>query len=212
MTLVLAFALAGLTLTGLFFGLRLSPLASVGYAIVVFFLFLFLSSSRRPVPKLEGKGPAKPAKARTPLMSELYAEAEPAVGRLRQAAKEIRDAALRQRYEHLATVAQAILDALDADPENLSRVRRFMIYYLPRAADLAEGAAVLSKQTNPDVKRFRDLVELTGRLDEAFTAFSDSMVDYDLERLDLEMKLMKDALDEDFAHRRRPDSGSAPPA
>lgn len=204
MNFLIAAGVAAAAFYGLVRFVHLSAVAATGFAVLAFFGLLFTLSMRRPA--LSGKPKPLVRKNRSAVLDELFAEAEPAVERLDTASKDIRDGGMRQRYQHLTSSARAILRALDENPADAMRLRRFLLYYLPRAADLAEGAAAMSKQTNPDLARFRALADLTGRLDDAFSRFADSLVDDDLEKLDLEMKLMADALDEDFGRPSSKDS------
>ncbi len=158
------------------------------------------STKPKPKPKPKRAGP------RNALVDELITEATPRAERLAAAAKSIGDQSLRQRFTKLAELANAVLEALEENPEQLTPVRRFLVYYLPGAAEIAEGAAQLARQPAPDMKRYQELLALAARMEEAFAQFSHSFVETDLSKLDLEMKLMKDALDDDLG--RKPGSGA----
>lgn len=208
MSLLLSLGLAGLALVALTRGLSISPYAAMGFSVLIFLGAMFFLGTRRGGAKaLEKPKPkAKRAGPRNALVDELIAEATPRAERLKAAARSIGDQSLRQRFTKLGELAGAVLDALEENPEQLTPVRRFLVYYLPGAAEIAEGAAQLSRQPAPDVKRYQELLALAGRMEEAFAQFSHSFVETDLSRLDLEMKLMKDALDEDLGRKPHPEA------
>jgi 5-bromo-4-chloroindolyl phosphate hydrolysis protein len=150
---------------------------------------------RRPFEGLEGAGIAR---SRIEFARELLADAEPLVARMERSAKVIRTTAVSARVHHLASVARGILAGIEKDPLKVDRVRRFITYYLPRATELSEAYGLLEQQVAPRPERLKSSSELIDRLDLAFTLYSDSLVDADLDKLDVELKLLKASLDDDL--------------
>jgi 5-bromo-4-chloroindolyl phosphate hydrolysis protein len=134
---------------------------------------------------------------------ELLIEAEPLTGRLEAAADKIGTRPVAERVRHLAKIARDIFAAIERDPLRIDRVRRFMTYYLPRAAEIAEAYASLERSPVPDVARRSATGEMIERLDAAFTRYATDLQGADLDKLDIELRLLKSSLDEDL--------GPAPP-
>lgn len=151
------------------------------------------------------------ARAKIEFARELLTEAEPLATRIEEAATEIKTKKVADRVRHLASVARDIFTAVEADPLRIDRVRRFLTYYMPRAAEIAEAYGMLERSPAPDPARIASTGELLERLDAAFTRYAANVQDADLDRLDIEMKLLKSALDEDLGPIAAP-VAPAPPA
>ncbi len=136
------------------------------------------------------------------LVAGLIEEGEAAVARLRSAARGLRSQSAARTTVHLADVAAGILDRLAAEPGKLSAVRRFLTYYLPRAAEIAEGLGVVEQQRAPDPKRLGDIETTLGKLDQAFTFYADSFAQAELDALDVELKLLGRELADDLGPAR----------
>jgi 5-bromo-4-chloroindolyl phosphate hydrolysis protein len=154
-----------------------------------------LVTPRSAFPQLDASGVAR---GKIEFVRELLTDAAPLAGRLDAAANAIRDRKIAGRTGHLASVARGIFAALEKDPLRVERVRRFLTYYLPRAAEIAEAYAALEQSTLPDAARMSSTGELIDRLDIAFTRYAESLRDADLDKLDIELKLLKSSLDEDL--------------
>ena len=150
---------------------------------------------RSAFPQLDASGAAR---SKIAFARELLTEAEPSVKRLEAAAKAIRARKVADRVRHLVSVARGILAAIEKDPLRIDRVRRFLTYYLPRAAEIAEAYGSLEGSPLPDAMRMTSTGELIDRLDVAFTRYAASLQDGDLDKLDIELKLLKSSLDEDL--------------
>ena len=144
---------------------------------------------------LEAKGIAR---AKIELAGELIEEAEPEIQRLAEAAQAIRSKAVADRVGHLGRVADGILRAVETDPLKVDRVRRFITYYLPRAGEMAESYRLLETRPTPDEQRLASTGAIIDRLAVAFTRYADHIVDADLDTLDIELKLLQSALDDDL--------------
>ena len=138
------------------------------------------------------------ARGRIEFARELLTDAEPLTRRLEAAADKIRARLVAERVRHLAKLARDILAAIERDPLRIDRIRRFMTYYLPRAAEIAEAYGALERSPLPDVARLAATGELIERLDSAFTRYAANLQEADLDKLDIELKLLKSSLDEDL--------------
>jgi len=128
--------------------------------------------------------------------------------RLEAAADKIRARTVAERVRHLAKFARDILAAIERDPLRIDRVRRFMTYYLPRAAEIAEAYGALERSPVPDAARLSATGELIERLDTAFTRYAANLQEADLDKLDIELKLLKSSLDEDLGPSGMPVAGN----
>ena len=129
---------------------------------------------------------------------ELLTEAEPLAERMDEAATLIQAKKVAERVRHLVKIARDIFAAIERDPLRIDRVRRFLTYYLPRAAEIAEAYGALERSAAPDTERLKSTGELIDRLDTAFTRYAANLQDADLDKLDIELKLLKSSLDEDI--------------
>ncbi len=121
---------------------------------------------------------------------------------MEEAATEIRAKKVAERVQHLVKIARDIFAAIERDPLRVDRVRRFLTYYLPRAAEIAEAYGSLERSSTPDSERLNATAELIDRLDAAFTRYAANLQDADLDKLDIELKLLKSSLDEDIGPAR----------
>jgi hypothetical protein len=166
-------------------GLNVPFIAAAAIALVAGGGVVLLTAPRRP---LDGLDAGAIGRGRIELANELLGDAAPMVDRMRAAAKAIRGEAVRTRVGHLVDAATGIMASVQKDPLKLDRARRFLTYYLPRAAEIAEGYRVLEQRKLPD----------PDRLDLAFSRAADGMLAGDIDRLDIELKLLRGALDEDL--------------
>jgi 5-bromo-4-chloroindolyl phosphate hydrolysis protein len=138
------------------------------------------------------------ARGKIAFARELLTEADPFISRLEAAAKAIRAKTAVDRVRHLASVARGIFEAVEKDPLRIDRVRRFLTYYLPRAAEMAEAYQSLERDHGAEAAQFEATREIIDRLDVAFTDYAANLRDADLDKLDIELKLLKRSLDEDL--------------
>lgn len=141
------------------------------------------------------------ARAKVELVTELLAEARPIAERLEETGLSLETRAVGERVRHLAGMARRILAGLEADPLKVDRVRRFLTYYLPRAAEMADAYARLETRATPDTERIGMTRAIIERLDDAFTKYADNLIDADLDGLDVELKLLRQSLDDDLGQR-----------
>ena len=99
---------------------------------------------------------------------------------------------------HLAGVARSIFEGIEKDPVRIDRVRRFLTYYLPRAAEMAEAYRALEGSPGVDAARLSATGEIIDRLSRAFAEYVGNLRDAELDKLDIELKLLKRSLGEDL--------------
>jgi 5-bromo-4-chloroindolyl phosphate hydrolysis protein len=90
------------------------------------------------------------------------------------------------------------VEGIEKDPLRIDRVRRFLTYYLPRAAEMAEAYRALETGPGADTARLNATGEIIDRLSAAFTEYAGNLRDAELDKLDIELKLLKRSLDEDL--------------
>jgi 5-bromo-4-chloroindolyl phosphate hydrolysis protein len=152
-------------------------------------------SPRKPFEGLDASGAAR---GKIEFARELLTDAEPLAVRLEVAVSSIGTPKVAERVRHLARVSREIFAGVEDDPLRVDLVRRFLTYYLPRAAELAEAYALLEKGNVRDTARLTATSELIDRLDTAFTHYATNLQSADLGNLDIELKLLKSSLDEDL--------------
>jgi len=171
------------------FWIALSLSAGAGLGIA------FLAAPKKPFAELDLSGAER---GRIEFARDLLTAAEPEAGRLEAAAGAIRARPVAAKTRHLASIARDIFAAIERDPTRIDRVRRFLTYYLSRAADIAEAFSALERAPAPDPTRLAATSGLIDRLDVAFTSYAASLREADLDKLDIELKLLKSSLDEDI--------------
>jgi hypothetical protein len=128
----------------------------------------------------------------------LLQEATPALDRLRKAAKAIGDQGLRDQIRGLASVGDKVVGEVRADPDRAMAVRRLLSFYLPNAANVAEGVVALQGRASPDPVRLAQARDTLGGLTEAFNKYADDVSQPQLAALDLDLKVLNDALKADL--------------
>ena len=108
---------------------------------------------------------------------EVLTAAQVDLARLRAAAHAVREPSARRDLDHLHTVAARVIGEVERTPRRLSSVRRLLTYYLPAAVRLGEGYGAL-----------------IGRLDTVFARHADRLSAPEIEGLDVELKLLADAI------------------
>lgn len=177
------------------FALGLPFPVALGLAALLYAAVALLLAPRRAADRI---APGTATRAQAELVAGLVEEGEAAVARLRASARLLKSKPAAATTAHLAEVGRGILDRLAAEPAKLPAVRRFLTYYLPRSADLAEGLAVVEGQRAPDGRRQAEVEATLARLDGAFTYYADGFARGELDALDTELKLLGRALAEDL--------------
>lgn len=167
--------------------------AAIG--LLVFSGLVFLLAPRR---LFEGLDINAIGRSRVAFAKELLEGATPAAQRLETAADDIADKETAARVRHLAEIAADVFRKVEARPESANAVRRFLSYYLPRAAEVAEGFAVIEAKRAPDRKQLEDVGAVLVKLEDAFVHYADSLVDDALGGLDTDLRLIQASLKEDI--------------
>jgi 5-bromo-4-chloroindolyl phosphate hydrolysis protein len=175
--------------------------ATAGGGLVILF------SPRKLFERLDASGAAQ---GKIEFARDLLTDAEPFAVRLEIAVNSIRTAKVADRVRHLAAISREIFAGIEQDPLRIDRVRRFLTYYLPRAAELAEAYAVLENGGARNTARMTATGDLIDRLDDAFTHYAANLREADLGNLDIELKLLKSSLDEDLGPTPPPGTSPGP--
>lgn len=132
---------------------------------------------------------------------KVIADAQPALTRIKTAAG-VAEGGLGEQLRRIAATADQIARALEADPSRLAEVQRAFTYYLPSAADLigARGGLVASG----DMARVAEIDTMIARLDAAFCDFLAKMQGQDARAIDIDIRLLEQSLDQEFAGHRKP--------
>lgn len=134
--------------------------------------------------------PALPAPART-----AFTDAEAAVDDLLAAAREVRDLKVRVVAQRIAHMTRTMIERARAEPGDLPRVQRALTYYAPRAAALADSYATM--EDVGERTRLPEVARVLSRLDAHFVRCLDWLAGDARRALDLELRLIEAALDED---------------
>lgn len=166
--------------------------------IIGLFVFVGLVFVLAPRGLFEGLDARVIGKGRLEFARDLLNSAAPAARRLEASAAAIGSKETAKRVSHLAEIAADVFAKVEANPESAGTVRRFLSYYLPRAAEVAEGFAVIEAKRQPDAARLHEVDLVLTKLEDAFVHYSDSLVDDKLDTLDTELRLIQASLKEDI--------------
>jgi hypothetical protein len=128
----------------------------------------------------------------------LLAEASEAVARLQKVGKSIRDPGMRDQVARLTQTGERVLKDVRETPARAMAVRRLLTFYLPNAASVAEGWRTLESRAAPSTERMTQAREVMHGLTDAFAKYADDVAEPELETLDLDLKVLKDALKADL--------------
>lgn len=167
-------------------------------AIIGLFVFVGLIFVLAPRGLFEGLDAKAIGRGRLEFARDLLNSATPAARRLEASAAQIASKETAKRVRHLAEIAADVFAKVEANPESAGTVRRFLSYYLPRAAEVAEGFAVIEAKRQPDATRLQEVDLVLTKLEDAFVHYSDSLVDDRLDTLDTELRLIQASLKEDI--------------
>lgn len=186
---------AGAALLPLALWLGLPFVLALPLALLAFGALVLLLAPRRP---FEGLDVSALGRDKVAFARELLDDAAPAADRIAAAATKIGDAAVRKRVTHLAEISRDVFRKLEQTPGSAGAVKRFLSYYVPRAAELAEGYVALEDRRGPDTTRLNDVAGVLAKLEDAFVHYADSLIDSELGSLDIDLKLVQNSLKEDL--------------
>ena len=173
------------------FGLGLPLWASLPGAALVFLGTRLALAPRGPFEGLDGEAIDAAGRA---LAAEVIAAAWADLDRLRAAASAVRAPEVRGRLEHLHRIAARVAREVEKQPARLSGVRRLLTYYLPASVRLGEGFRTLESAHRPDAARLSAAGAMIARLDTVFARHADRLSAVEVEGLDVELKLLSDAI------------------
>lgn len=188
---------AAIAIPVLTFGMMIPIVIAAAIGAFLFAGLVFLLAPRR---LFEGINEKSLGRGRLEFVRELMASAVPAAERLEAASEKIADKETAKRVRHLAEIAADVFAKVEANPESAGAVRRFLSYYLPRAAEVAEGYAAVEAKRAPDGKQLQDVGAVLAKLEDAFVHYADSLVDEQLESLNTDLRLIRASLKEDLEH------------
>lgn len=195
---LLAAVAAALTLPLLALGLNLPWWLALLVAVAVFGgVWLML----KPAGGLGvGLSDASLLEARSDTAQGLLREAADAIERLRKVRREIKDAPMRTEIARLLEVGDKVVREVREDPNRAMAVRRLLTFYLPNAASVADGWRTLETRATPSAERMTQTREVMGGLSQAFAKYADDVAEPELQTLDLDLKVLKDALKADLSN------------
>ena len=138
------------------------------------------------------------ADARNQTGRGLIPDAAAALDRMKKALTQIKDPAVRGQVDGLVRTGAKVLGNVRADPSKAMAVRRLLTFYLPNAASIAEGWVALEGRATPSPERMAQTGATLRSLNEAFAKFSDDMVEPQMQTLDIDLKVVNDALKADL--------------
>ena len=133
---------------------------------------------------------------------QLIAEGQEALERLRRTGRAIRDELMREEIKLLTMKADRVIREAQADPDCAMQVRRLFTFYLPNAASVAEGWRVLENKPQPEHVLSMQTRETVAALNDAFSRFAEEMHEPKLQTLDLDLRVLNNALKQDLEETR----------
>ena len=156
-------------------------------------LYFVLRSGKQPTLDEQALNDARAQTGRS-----LLPDAAASLDRMKQTLGQIRDPAVRGQVAELVTTGRKVVDQVRADPTRAMAVRRLLTFYLPNAASLAEGWVALEGRALPSPERMTQTGQTLRSLNQAFAKFSDDMAEPQMQTLDVDLKVVNDALKSDL--------------
>lgn len=169
-------------------------------AAAIFAVLALFAAVRTPMinANRQAAGLAKPTAKGAPAVRAAFSDALPALARLEGVIESTPKNQLRDRLERIAETGRTIIGEVEADPGRLSAVSRLLTYYLPRTADLAEAYAQLRERGVEAPERRAAMDDVLVKLEDAFVHYADRLVDDDMKGVDVDIRLLNEALREDL--------------
>ena len=156
-------------------------------------LYFVLRSGKQPTVDEQALNDARAQTGRS-----LLPDATASLDRMKQTLGQIRDPVVRGQVAELVTTGRKVVDQVRADPTRAMAVRRLLAFYLPNAASLAEGWVALEGRALPSPERMTQTGQTLRSLNQAFAKFSDDMAEPQMQTLDVDLKVVNDALKSDL--------------
>ncbi|TPK46814.1 5-bromo-4-chloroindolyl phosphate hydrolase [Mesorhizobium sp. B2-5-4] len=167
-------------------------------AIIAALVFAGLVFVLAPRQLFEGLDLSTLSGSKVAFARELLAQAQPAADRLSAAAGSITDKDMKAKVKNLSDIAADVISKVETKPETAPSVRRFLTYYVPQAAEVAEGYATLANRRAPSQVRLANVGAVITKLQDAFVHYADSLADSELGTLDVDLRLIQESLNEDI--------------
>jgi len=164
-------------------------------SLAVFGGVWFIASAARPGATA---GEEDAIEARSEVTRALLTDALGALDRLDRAQKRITDPIMKKLVADLESIGERVLKDVRANPDRAMKVRRLLTFYLPNAAGIAEGWQTLETRALPSPERVKQTREVMQGLSEVFRRFADDAAQGELQSLDLDLKVVKDAMSSDL--------------
>nr|WP_246673232.1 5-bromo-4-chloroindolyl phosphate hydrolysis family protein [Mesorhizobium sp. B2-4-14] len=191
--------MAGLVSAALLIGLSaLTQFPFLVSAVISALVFAGLVFVLAPRQLFEGLDLSSISGSRVAFARELLAQAQPAADRLTAAAGSIADRDMKAKVKNLSDIAADVISKVEQKPETAPSVRRFLTYYVPQAAEVAEGYATLANRRAPSQARLANVGAVIAKLQDAFVHYADSLADSELGTLDVDLRLIQESLKEDI--------------
>jgi hypothetical protein len=134
------------------------------------------------------------------LHRQVIADAKTSRAKL-EAAASVAEGALGARLRNMVGKVREVEAGLEAEPSRLSDVQRLFTYYLPATEDLLSARGALAGSN--DNARMGEIDAMIGKLDTAFSDFADRLKGHDARSLEIDLKLLDRALDEEFVMKTK---------
>jgi hypothetical protein len=128
----------------------------------------------------------------------LISDGTAALGRIKRIAPAIGDPAMKSAVQSLAATSDQILAHVGNDSSRAMAVRRYLTFYLPNAASIAEGWQTLESNAGSPPERKEQARDVMKALNEAAMKYASDADQPELNELDLSLKVVKDALKSDL--------------
>jgi hypothetical protein len=197
---VLAAAAAVIALPVFVLGFQAPVWLGLGAAVAIFAVLALFAAVRTPMinAKRQAAGLARPDAKGGPAVRAAFADALPALSRLERAIETTPKNQLRDRLERISETGRKIIIEVEEDPARVSAVSRLLTYYLPRTADLADAYVQLRERGVEAPARRAAMDAVLVKLEDAFLHYADRLVDDDMKGVDVDIRLLNEALKEDL--------------
>jgi hypothetical protein len=138
--------------------------------------------------------------ANTKLHQSVIAEAQSSRMQL-EAAASVAGGELGGRLRAMVARVKEVDMGLHQDPNKLSEVQRLYTYYLPATADLLAARGAVAGST--DTTRLAEIDAMIAKLELAYTDFASRLRGHDARNLEIDLRLLDQSLDDEFAHKSK---------
>jgi 5-bromo-4-chloroindolyl phosphate hydrolysis protein len=140
--------------------------------------------------------------ARAQLVRKVLDDATSDLKKLDAAASRLADAEAREIAARLVSAGQRLSGQVAQAPEKLSMAQRAFTYHLPKAVYVAESIGAL-EASGADPARRQAARHVLARMENLFEKTALDLAGVDAREMDVELRLIQQALDEDLNERRR---------